>query len=490
MPGRVGPSDMQSYQPQRVQYGMDPRRSAARRQKARRKKKSGKQFRNLVLVIVIAFVFLFTPAQEHVNRQLDIWLGDLWKKIGPAHEYPVVTEYTLQRTIEIDNMDSGDRNFVYRLPIPIQRTNRGTELSTFDRGASFDMAIGLQWVKSMNVGASFSNIGVPVTSEEYLGPESAISLGDGFSTVHWPVKGSGNEECDYLRCLIWKGEIPGNSVATMIVRYEIESSAYTWGADDTISTSIAGHANGMNALNSGKFADLYRPGWVKGTTELIGEEHQWYDRSSGAGQPNWAIDGDHHIVQSIADNILASLPADEQDNIYSFSHAAFIYVRDAVTYGPGSPYPPRSGPTCLAQEIGDCDEQSNAWMSILRTKNIPTWYEFGALTSMDHDMWEAHAWAVVLIPYSGTWCDQNGINSDSCYIEGSVDVVNNKWLLHTPTAFAEFLEPESPMGEAPDEFYKVMSINAFQYNWLEDWETVVGPIHTGGTFKVPFIVGE
>ena len=129
-------------------------------------------------------------------------------------------------------------------------------------------------------------------------------------------------------------------------------------------------------------------------------------------------------------------------------------------------------------------------MSILRVKDIPTWYEFGALTSMDHYKWEAHAWAVILIPYDDDWCNSNNINLDSCYLEGSVDVVNNKWLLHTPTAFSEFFEPESPQGVAPDEFYKVMSINAYQYNWIEYWDTVSGPINTGGTFKVPLIIGE
>jgi hypothetical protein len=144
----------------------------------------------------------------------------------------------------------------------------------------------------------------------------------------------------------------------------------------------------------------------------------------------------------------------------------------------------------LAQGIGDCDEQANAWMSILRVKNIPTWYEFGALTALDHEIWEAHAWSVVLIPYSSEWCSENGINLDSCYLEGSVDVVNNKWLLHTPTAFSEFLEPYSPEGIAPDEFYKVLSVNAYQYNWVENWDTIIGPNHLGGTFKVPYVIGE
>ena len=490
MANRISPAGIPVAAPSRVQYGADPRRRAKIARQRREKKKSGKQIRNFVLVLVIAFVFLFTPAQEHLNKQFSIWMDDLWNKIGPAHEYPIATEYTLQRTIEIDNFDEGERYFVYRLPIPIQRTNRGIEPVTFDRGGNLDMALSLQWVKSMQVGSTFSNIDVPVNQEQYLGPGSALDSGDGFSTVHWPFNGPSDEQCDYVRCLIWKGDIPANSVASLVVTYEIESYAYTWTKGSTISTTIGGQSSGMDVDNSGTFQDLDRPGWVGSTTAYIGEEHQWYDRNDGGAFENWAIDGDHHLVVSIADNIMASLPNSQQNNVYAFAHAAFIYVRDTVQYGPGSPYPPRSGPTCLAQGMGDCDEQSNAWMSILRTRNIATWYEFGALTSMDHEIWEAHAWSVILIPYSVDWCNSNGINLDSCYLEGSVDVVNNKWLLHTPTAFSEFLEPESPMGIAPEEFYKVMSINAFRYNWLESWDTIVGPENTGGTFKVPYKIGE
>ena len=36
----------------------------------------------------------------------------------------------------------------------------------------------------------------------------------------------------------------------------------------------------------------------------------------------------------------------------------------------------------------DCDEQSNAFMSIMRVKGIPTWYVFGALTDPQFNEWE------------------------------------------------------------------------------------------------------
>ena len=48
----------------------------------------------------------------------------------------------------------------------------------------------------------------------------------------------------------------------------------------------------------------------------------------------------------------------------------------------------RSGPTCLADGLGDCDEQTNAFLSILRAKGIPGWYVFGALTDSTYSQWK------------------------------------------------------------------------------------------------------
>ncbi|GIQ97281.1 MAG: hypothetical protein CM15mP3_03150 [Candidatus Poseidoniales archaeon] len=44
------------------------------------------------------------------------------------------------------------------------------------------------------------------------------------------------------------------------------------------------------------------------------------------------------------------------------------------------PVEARSGPACLTDGLGDCDDQTNAYLSLLRTKGIPGWYVLGALT--------------------------------------------------------------------------------------------------------------
>jgi hypothetical protein len=471
-----------------VRRGPTPRARAQRATVARRRKKSGKQYRNLVIVLVIAFIFLFTPAQEHVNKQLNRWLDELWKAIGPYHEYPVESSYTLERTVTVENYDNLEREFTYWLNIPIQRTSRGTWTSTFDRGGFQDDAYTLQTVTSMSVGASIPHISVPVVTVAYLEAQDALPLEDGRTSVHWPSLGAGNDRCEYTRCLLWQGSIPSQSFARLIISYDITSYSYTWWKSSEVDSLVNGKAVGMDVSNSGTFADLQRNGWIRSTTQLIGEEPLWYDRTYGSGNPDWAIDGTNGLVISAADNILASLPASQQDNVFAFSRAAFDYMRENVEYAQGNQFgPPRNGPTCLAQGMGDCDEQSNAWMSILRVKQVPTWYEFGALTDMEHQRWEPHAWSNILIPYSLDWCDEQGIEPETCYLEGSVDVVNNKWLLHTPTAFSEFIEPASPDGEASSEFYRIATIYANQYNLYEELQTVDGPYNSGGVYKVSFV---
>ena len=118
--------------------------------------------------------------------------------------------------------------------------------------------------------------------------------------------------------------------------------------------------------------------------------------------------------------------------------------------------PPRSGQQCLADGIGDCDEQSNAYMSIMRVKNVPTWYAFGALTGT-FERWEGHGWAYIMIPMSEEYCNSVNIPINSCYIEAPVDVVNRKWLTHTQTEYIDWIEEAGSgnKGERVNGYYTV-----------------------------------
>ena len=81
------------------------------------------------------------------------------------------------------------------------------------------------------------------------------------------------------------------------------------------------------------------------------------------------------------------------------------------------------------------------------------------------------------------------IDLTTCFVEGEVDVVNNRWLLHTPTTLTEWIETPSHNGEINFERYRPLSIGCIQC-WTETWETIGSPDISGGTYRVPHIIGE
>mgnify|MGYP001456006752 CR=1 FL=1 len=57
------------------------------------------------------------------------------------------------------------------------------------------------------------------------------------------------------------------------------------------------------------------------------------------------------------------------------ARAAFDYLHLNVLYDKNAPVVARSGPACLSAGVGDCDEQTNAFFSLLRTKMILNLYK-------------------------------------------------------------------------------------------------------------------
>ena len=91
----------------------------------------------------------------------------------------------------------------------------------------------------------------------------------------------------------------------------------------------------------------------------------------------------------------------------------------------------------------------------MRVKNVPTWYAFGALTGT-FERWEGHGWAYIMIPMSEEYCNSVNIPINSCYIEAPVDVVNKKWLTHTPTEYIDWIEEAGSgnKGERVNGYYQ------------------------------------
>jgi hypothetical protein len=86
---------------------------------------------------------------------------------------------------------------------------------------------------------------------------------------------------------------------------------------------------------------------------------------------------------------------------------------------------------------------------------------------------------------SDSWCNSQNIDLNTCFVEASVDVVNNKWLLHTPNAYISWIEEADSTGTLLSNYY---SPGRYSSNGLDRAPPVystVGDVNTaGGQFKV------
>ena len=432
----------------------------------------------------------------------------LWKKVEEeliaaffgTNEYPVEVEYTLEQDILISHSGtSSEYTFKYRFSIPPDRTsNHGTQYHFVyddESGKTNLEPTSLQRVVGMNVifgnGDTYS---IPLNGDS-VDKSNAIPLSQNYGELYYPTAGGSDYQCIYGQCVIWESSLNPGSSKGVTIEYEIEGAAFAWQKSSKIPSKIPGKSNGISASNSGTFSDIWteaspeEQNQIRGAGTLYlsyGRNSQWYKADDQSGNERWVIDAENSIVIDAAQDILGDLSSDDKQNVYAFTKATFDYLRDRVTYDPYAPVKARSGPECLSLGKGDCDEQSNAFMSILRYKQVPAWYEFGALTSLNYEVWERHAWANVMIPYSDEYCIDNQITWESCYVAASVDVVNNKWLLHTPTAFTNWIEIPDPTSQYVSEYYTSIK-GTFTKEHLvreETWTTIAGPDISGGTFTV------
>ena len=461
---------------------------APRRMQTRRRKKS--KLGKLVFVSVIACVFVFTPANELAMSQWANVSTQLQDLTAPV--YPMEATYTVDRTLTMTNKDVDNHTFKYSFAVPHDRTSKGMKDFMWQTDDGATDAEKIQEVISMKVISGNFNYELPVDaitrdiSPELRGIEQAITIGDTETYMFWPGEGDSSDSsyCSFGPCVKWEGVTPAEGEVSIVIRYTIKSTAYSWWSD--FSGNVQGTSSGISLETTGTYSDILSR---SGQYNRFAENSEWFKRSDNS----YAIDGTNAIIIAAASNIDSEIPDDFSDNPYAFARKAFEYVQDVITYGRGKEIP-RSGPACLSDKVGDCDEQSNLWMSLLRTKKIPTWYEFGALTGYTFKTWEPHGWSNVMLPYDSEWCEDRGIFVETCFIEASVDVTNNMWLFKPPTALGLWIEAEDLDSGTPgqglyDYFYRIWACNVL-CSYGETWQTVGEAVTTGGTFTNPQIVEE
>ncbi len=412
-------------------------------------KRRKNRFRSVVMLFLVAFVMLSPQAREHVLGEFGGIDEYLQAAMAPYHIYPVEASYTLSKVADVQN-NAVEGHIVESILIPPLVTSAMGLASQFDysNGDPSLEPTTIQKTELITMVVGSQSVNVPIDGMPSKEHSNRITTSEGHE-IWWPSVGQDDNECSVAKCVKVKMNLGPNEATSYAFNVQVTSYSYTWWNDARVKSIVPGKSMGINVDNSGTFDDYQLRNSQKASefgTKL------WYDRG---GSASYAINGQDAIVKSAADQISSSLPEGKSDNAYAFSRASFDYLHAFVEYDKEAPVTARSGPACLAGNLGDCDEQTNAYFSILRTKGVPGWYTFGILGNphFTDDGWEAHAWGYIQLPLSESWCEDHSVTLETCFVEAPVDVVNNKWLITTPTAYIDWVETADPSGQLVYDYY-------------------------------------
>ena len=449
--------------------------------------------RHLVLLFLVAFIMLSPQVRENL---IEKWAPGITEYVmgsfAPFHHYPNEATFTLDRTVVLVNSNSN--GWAYEdIVIPTDIVSLDGEMNGFQftDGTVPSPTSKIQRVESVFIyfdnGDSIIDDVVRVpTDGSILAVEDKIITSKGHS-VWWPGYGVDNSSCSVGNCVKMEFSLGPGEIVVFSFQVKITSISYSWWDSNRVDSRIAGSDDGINVDNSGTFSDV----------EFRGDGEQfrkftnptWYDRGTRSNvEHGYAINAQHDTVIETAALISSTLPEGLKENAYAFSRASFDYLHSHVEYDKEAPLTARSGPQCLIDSLGDCDEQTNAFLSLLRTKNLPGWYVFGALADAEYKYWEGHAWGYILLPMSESWCNSRNIELNTCFVEASVDVVNNKWLLHTPNAYISWIEEPDAIGTLLSNYYSPGKYSSNGMDRAPPVYSTVGNVETsGGHFKVKIL---
>ena len=401
------------------------------------------RFRSLIMLGLVAFIMLSPQAREMTMGKISEVQEFIMNPTSGYLVYDIEADYTLNRIVTLENSDNDfSEYFIETLPISpdIYALENSNAMYTYTDGTPDQPNQKIQDVTAIELRIDGQSINIPLENAAIKSKAEAIITSNGHE-VWWPgTSGTGNDFCTGGPCVKVKVNLGPNQRTTFEYLVTVSSKSFTWWSDsDDVDPRIPGFTTGILEDNSGTFDDLANRGGGEREDDFTAV--RWYNKN----RPDYAIDATAANVIAAVSAIDSNLPEDNQ-NAFTFARAAFDYIRENIEYytEEGSGSSALSGPACLAAGQGDCDEQTNAFLSLLRAKGIPGWYVFGILSSQSYTKWEAHAWGYIQLPMSTEWCNENNIELDSCYVEASIDVTNNKWLLHTASALIDWIEQPDP----------------------------------------------
>ena len=462
--------------------GKSPRHATST--KSRRKvRKKRSMINQLGLVALIAFIFFTPDARQFVLAKWAEIEDYVMEGLAPHQVYPLEADYTVVRSIDLWNNGSGVGHLEESIPLPLDVTSNegGAVALAYEDGTEVQKS-NIQEVINIELRIDGEVISIPKDGVPTKQKSEAVVTAQG-NEIWWPGQGDGSDKCKHGACVRVSIDVPSGTHETVDFAVTLKSKSYTWWHSTRVDGKIDGKSEGTSLARSGTFADIAERG-MGSRSNTFASTLNWYDRG---GTEGWAIDARSNTAPTVyqtAASIDASLPTNLKTNAYAFARATFDWLNEHVPYDTNAPNIARGGEQCLVAGMGDCDEQSNAFMSIMRHKGIPTWYVFGALTDSNFENWEGHAWAYILLPMSNEWCEQKGVVIETCFVEGAVDVVNRKWLVHTPTVYIDWIE-KAPWTNV-DGYYSGGSMQGNDFKRLRSFFTEGYEI-SGGTWNNKWI---
>jgi hypothetical protein len=240
-------------------------------------------------------------------------------------------------------------------------------------------------------GGTLINFTVDSTEPQNISQEGVnLQLVESFSTI--PSNPS-TVQHGLATGLIWNGsQLTGQDHYTITMNYQVRETTRIWSLTQSDSGTISQIPTSLKA-------------------NYLGDE--------------WKILANDTSIKALSKQINGN-----EQNVYNILKSTYDWVTKNIAY-PGSPSPgePKTSVETLQTRVGDCDDQSNLFLGLIRAAGVPGWLQLGALYNSASGQLEGHAWVQTYIPFA------NGGGVDV-----NIDLVNKNFLIWKPSLICDYTD--------------------------------------------------
>jgi hypothetical protein len=193
--------------------------------------------------------------------------------------------------------------------------------------------------------------------------------------------------------LVWNGgQMTGQQSTTITIQYQVRETTRQW--------SLTSEGSGSTGQIPASLKAAY-----------LGDE--------------WKILASDPNITALSKQINGN-----ETNVYTILKSTYDWVTKNIDY-PGSPVSgePKTSLETLQSRVGDCDDQSNLFLGLIRAAGVPGWLQLGALYDRSTNQMEGHAWVQTFIPYA---------NGGGVYV--NIDLVNKDFLVWKPSFVCDYTD--------------------------------------------------